>query len=300
MKVAIIGANSFLAKYLIRQLLEHNIEPALYATTCSTEFPTLKFTLFKFPEHPLNYTDLMQYDAIIYTAGGGIQADRDETLEVIYELNCFIPIRLANILSANSYKGKFLTFGSYFEIGNEAAERYYSEDEIVSSLNKVPNHYCASKRLLSRYLFSCPQMLNFYHITLPNIYGKGENTQRLIPYLINSLKNNEEIKLTSGQQVRQYIHASDVAKTILDIIKENYTKGFYNLCNETIQIKELVKMVFAACTKEDKFNELNLFGLKERSDTMMHYLLLNNDKAVSTFKYQPHISLQEGIKTYLI
>src|SRR6185312_4266123 len=301
MKVAIIGSNSFLAKYIIRELVRHNIEPALYGTASSTEFPSLKFTLFKFPEHPINYTDLREYDAIIYTSGAGIQANLNVTPELIYELNSFIPIRLATILLANNFKGKLITFGSYFEIGNEIRERYYSENEVVASLNEVPNHYCTSKRLLSRYLSSRPQALNFYHLILPNIYGKGENTQRLIPYLINAIKSKEEIKLTSGEQVRQYIHVADVAKTVLDIIKGNYPKGFYNLCrNEPIQIKELVEKIFILCRQKNKFDSLNLFGSKERNDTAMPYLFLNNTKAVNTFKYQPKISIEEGIKTYLV
>ncbi len=301
MTVAIIGSNSFLAKYLIRELTTDNINTVLYGGSESVEFPELRFTVFKFPEHQIDYASLLNFDTIIYTAGAGIQANLCETTEVIYELNSFLPIRLANILSANSYKGKFLTFGSYFEIGSEENERYYSENEIATSMNKVPNHYCTSKRLLSRYLSSRPQALNFYHLILPNIYGKGENTQRLIPYLINAIKSKEEIKLTSGEQVRQYIHVADVAKTVLDIIKGNYPKGFYNLCRpEPIQIKELVEKIFILCRQKNKFDSLNLFGSKERNDTAMPYLFLNNTKAVNTFKYQPKISIEEGIKTYLV
>src|SRR6185312_1719393 len=225
----------------------------------------------------------------------GIQANLNETPELIYELNSLIPIRLATILLANNFKGKLITFGSYFEIGNEIRERYYSENEVVASLNEVPNHYCTSKRLLSRYLSSRPQALNFYHLILPNIYGKVENTQRLIPYLINAMANNEEIKLTRGEQVRQYIHVSDIAKTVLDIIKEVYPPGLYNLCrNEAIRVKELAKKIVDFCGKTDEFNGLNLFGQKERNDTAMPYLLLNNTKAINSFRFQPKISIEEG------
>ena len=222
MNVAIIGSNSFLAKYIILELVADNINPVLYGKSPLHEFPSLEFTLFQYPEYPIDYFGLIKFDIIIYTAGAGIQANLNEAPEIIYELNSFIPIRLASMLAANNYKGKFVAFGSYFEIGKEPNEQYYSEDEVVTSLNKVPNHYCVSKRLLSRYLSSSPQTLNFYHLILPNIYGKGENPQRLIPYLITALQNKEEMKLTRGQQVRQYIHAADVAKTVLNIIKERY------------------------------------------------------------------------------
>lgn len=301
MNVAIIGSNSFLAQYIIRELVANNIKPSLYGKHPSEEFLSLKFILFNLPEHPINYPDLLNSDVVIYTAGAGIQANLNETADVIYELNSFIPIRLANVLSQNNYKGKLFTFGSYFEIGNEPNKKYYLEDEILTSLNKMPNDYGTSKRLLSRFLSSSTQMPDYYHLFLPNIYGKGENPQRLIPYLINALKNKEEIKLTSGKQLRQYIHAEDIAKTVLDIIKENYPKGFYNLCfNEAIQIKELVNKIFDLCGQTEKLNGLRLFGSKERSDASMPYLLLNNTKAVNTFKFQPQISIENGIKTYII
>lgn len=300
MKVVVVGSNSFLAQYIIRELVKNGITPELYGKIPSAEFPSLNFRLFEFPEHTINYSDLLTSDVIIYSAGAGIQANPDETPETIYELNTFIPIRLANTLATHNYKGKLLTFGSYFEIGNEMQERYYSEDEIVTSLNSVPNHYCTSKRLLSKYFSSIPENLNFFHLILPNIYGKEENPQRLIPYLINALKNNKDIKLTRGEQVRQYIHASDVAKTVLDIIVRNYSKGLYNVCrNEVIQIKELVEKIFVECGQSDQFNKLNLFGANERSDTSMRYLLMNNHKSVYTFKHQPIVSIDEGIKTYL-
>lgn len=300
MKVAIIGSNSFLAKYIIHELLRQNIEPVLYGTNSSTEFSSLKFTLFRFPEYLIDYSALLEYDSIIYTAGAGIQPNLSESCEIIYELNSFIPIRIANFLSSNNYKGKLITFGSYFEIGNEINVRYYSENELVASLKKVPNDYCVSKRILSRFLFSRPQNVNFYHLILPNIYGKGENSHRLIPYLINALSNNDPINLTTGEQVRQYIHATDVAKTIFDIIIENYPGGIYNLCNpEPVKIRELVKKVFELSGKKDKFGQNKLFGSKERIDTAMPYLLLNNVKATNTFKFQPVISTEEGIKTYL-
>ncbi len=302
MNVAIIGSNSFLAEYIIRELLNNNIKSVLYGKYPSPEFSSCQFNVFNFPSSPIDYSQLLAFDSIIYTAGAGVQVNKNETIGNVYELNSFYPIRLSNALASNNYQGKLVTFGSYFEIGNESDRRYYSENEIITALNEISNPYGNSKRLLSRYFSSFTDSpFLYYHLILPNIYGKGENSQRLIPYLINSIKNNEEIKLTNGEQVRQYIYASDIAKTILDIITGYYPKGFYNLCqNEAIKIKELVKKVFVICNCLERFNSSRLFGSKQRSDTAMPFLLLNNEKAQKTFAFQPTITIEEGIKSYLI
>ena len=298
MKVAIVGANSFLAQYIIEELLNSQITLVLFGLTPIKRFKDHNFVKFSFPDTVIDYSLLLGFDAIIYTAGAGIQANLNESSENIYELNAFMPIKIANYLSDNNFKGKFVTFGSYFEIGNESQEKYYSEDDISLANNNIPNQYCVSKRILTRYFNSTCKSLDYFHLILPNIYGKGENPNRLIPYLLNALASNTEIKLTNGRQIRQYIHASDVACIVKDIINQSYQSGIYNITSEqSYSIKSVVSMVFKLTDRLSEFDEA-IFGHNERSDTQMPYLLLDNQKAKNTFRVQPKIAIEEGIKTY--
>lgn len=298
MKIAIIGSDSFLAGYIIAELV--NASAAIYLFGISEEkYPGLAFFQFQLPGSPLDISQLLDTDAIIYCAGAGIQANLNEDRNLIYELNAFQPIKLLNQLAQNKYKGKFISFGSYFEIGNETGQRFYTETEVALSNNPVPNHYASSKRILTRYLVSSPDLPEYFHFFLPNIYGKGENPNRIIPYIVNSIRQGTEIKLTSGSQVRQFIHTSDVAKTVLNVISNDYPEGIYNLCNnEPVQIKTLVKTIFKVMSCEKEFEKLN-FGTNQRADTAMPFLLLDNEKSESTFLIKSFISLEDGIITYL-
>ena len=299
MKVAIIGSNSFLAKYITREFVRCNIRLSLFGRSAPAEFPELEFYRFELPEKPIILTPLLEFDIIIYTAGAGVQSGLKESLDLTYELNSFSPIRLFNFLSENGFKGKVISFGSYFEIGDEREERYYTELDVVSSNKSVPNHYASSKRILTRFLVSAPVLPLYFHFILPNIYGKGESSNRLVPYLINSITQGTEIKLTSGSQVRQYIHAQEIVKVVLKVVNNEFPTGLYNLCNvEPVQIKELVKNVFKVMGKESDFSKLN-FGNNQRADTAMPFLLLNNNKSKEILKFQPGITLEEGIKSYL-
>lgn len=300
MEVAIIGSNSFLAQYITRKLLDNKIKPSLWGMSEIPEFNGLTFSRFCFPETMIGLKELLDYEVIIYCAGAGIQSNTSATSELIYELNTCIPINIGNFLAAKNYEGKYFTFGSYFEIGQEINIKYYNEEDLTRSNNPVFNNYSISKRLLSRYWQSSFSGLCFYHLILPNLYGKGESNERLIPYLINSIHNEIEIRLTSGTQVRQYIHAIDVANIIYSIILNQYPGGIYNICNKApVQIKELVFEVLSATGNTRKFKD-TLFGNHDRTDSKMPYLLIDNAKANSVFEVKPKIDLQEGIKLYLI
>ena len=50
---------------------------------------------------------------------------------------------------------------------------------------------------------------------------------------------------------------------------------------------------------EHRYIEEKLFGTNARTDTSMPYLMLNNTKAKQTFSYQPTVSIEDGIKSYL-
>lgn len=298
MNIAIVGSNSFLAQYIIRELQNSGTNLNLFGIMPSKEFPSLKFTSFVLPDSPLDYKILLNFDTIIYTAGAGIQANLKEPSSLIYELNTFIPINLINELCEHNYAGKFISFGSYFEIGNEKNKKLYSEHELLISTNEVPNEYCISKRLLAKYISLKLSSINIFHLVLPNIYGKGENPNRLIPYTVESILNNTDLNLTSGSQVRQFIHVSDVAKTVVDIHNNQYSSGIYNLTQGTAHtVKDVVKNIFKVGKQEKNFEKV-VFGTNSRKDVFMPYLLLDNKKSSQTFSFQPQISLEEGIKSY--
>jgi nucleoside-diphosphate-sugar epimerase len=217
------------------------------------------------------------------------------TEETIYGLNTFEPIKVAIELEKNDFKGKFITFGSYFEIGGNTLEKNFLESEVAFSKGNVPNHYCNSKRMLSRYISGNLHKIHWFHFVLPTIYGPTENPMRLIPYLINAILNNEPIKVTSGTQLRQYIHIEDVIDLITKILSENVAGSIYNVApNNSISIKELIETIFETMN----YNAANV-SIISRVDENMKYLALDTTKTKEAFGWEPKINLIEGIKTYL-
>lgn len=296
-RVVIIGSNSFIAKSISKS--EKFFKQKLFHYGIENDSVAKEFILFKYPEHQINLRELLKIkpDLIIYCAGAGIQSNVSESTELIYHLNAFLPINLINFLEQEGYKGKFITFGSYFEIGDNNENLYFTEDNIQRSMLEVKNDYSISKRLLTRYLGSKNPNINFYHLFLPNLYGFGENPARLIPYTINKILNNEIMSFTEGTQIRQYLHIEDLVHFIEFIgLNQKIDSGFYNVVNEECYtVKEVVKLITQILHKP--FHE-EFFGKIKGRDSSMRVLKLDNSKMLST-EFKPKINLYDGIKTYL-
>ena len=293
MKIGILGAHSFLARAVIKQLnADPSYELVLYGSY-SDENDHQKY--YRIPESRPDISELTNLDAIIYCAGAGVQSNKKYAKNIIYEVNAFEPVRIMNSLSEKDYSGKFISFGSYFEIGDHPIDKPLREEEVLSSVYQVPNDYCLSKRMFGRYIQNQtdPGFDNL-HFILPNIYGHGENENRLIPYLVRSIAKGEKLALSSGIQVRQYLHVDDIARAVASVMEKKVT-GVFNLgSNNIISIKRLVAAVIEVSGEKVAAE----FGAINQRDQSMKYLALNFEKAANTLKFAPEISLQEGITGY--
>ena len=295
MKVAILGAHSFLAQSVIRQLHANaSWEVVLYGNF-TEENDRQKY--YRIPENSPDAAALSGFDAIIYCAGAGVQSNKKYPKNIIYEVNAFEPVRIMNLLSESNFSGKFITFGSYFEIGDYPSQTPLREDEVLLSQYPVPNDYCLSKRMFSRYIRNQNGAdFKSLHYILPNIYGYGENENRLIPYLVRSINKGEKLALSSGTQIRQYLHVDDIARAVVANL-QNDSEGVFNLgSHEIISIRELVAAVIKASEETVEAD----FGAVNQRDQAMKYLALNFEKAADMLKFSPEISLEEGIKGYFV
>lgn len=299
MNVVILGSNSFLAGYIIRELTGRGIRPVLFGLEPDPSHAGLEFRFFSLPGVPPDLAVLSRADLVVYTAGAGIQPGHRDAAGMIFELNAFFPIRMLNYLAESGFSGSVVTFGSYFEIGRDEEGRYHSEMEVTTSGCPVTGHYAVSKRLLTRFLASESGLPGHYHFILPNLYGPGENPSRLIPHLIAGFRSEGEIGLTGGSQVRMFIHATDVARAVTHITRQPVPPGMYNLCERhPWSVQEVATMVAEEMGETGSLSRIR-FGTLSRNDASNPFLLLNDAKTRQVMKFEPQISIREGIRTYL-
>lgn len=275
MRLSIIGTNGFLSTSIASYFYAQGYELDLWGL----DVPLHQYNSF----HKVNLLsdslligDLASSDMIIYTSGAGIQSNLKEDSELIYALNVSVPIHICNELKKNRFKGTFITFGSYFEMGETSEERLLTEDDIISSRCKAPNDYAISKRMLSRFIDSYEHLYTHWHFFIPTIYGEKENINRLIPYTINAIKKGEDLHFTSGNQTRQYIYVEEIPRLLDFAFANGLPSGIYNIKGtDTLTVREIVEKIHILYNKQISNK---CFGVTNRADTGMVFLALDGTK----------------------
>ncbi|WKK86746.1 NAD(P)-dependent oxidoreductase [Marivirga arenosa] len=297
-KVAIIGSTSFLAKKLIEKLAKEDLVIEFWNRN-----PSKNEFLFNYPNSIPDVKVLASFDAILYLAGEGVQSNQKPSFENLYGINTITPINLIAQLRDLNFKGAFISFGSYFELGKTTASTAANEEDIIYSSNPAFNEYCKSKHLLSHFIQKqLDEELSFslLHFIIPNMYGKGENENRLLPYVVKNIRQQSPLYLSHGAQVRQFLHVSDLTNFLCWRLRESkFESGIYNLGSKQIMsVATLVERTVGVAKKLGFELPKIEFGKAERLDAQASYLVLDDQKAKMELGWKAEKDMDESIKEY--
>lgn len=296
MKISILGCNGFLSTAIAKYANQKGWTLDMYGLDEPQGHKYDKFVQCNLMDAELDCSPLLDSDIVVYAIGAGIQANLKEGFNLIYNLNVTAPVTICNKLKELDFKGIVVTFGSVFEMGETKEEKFFTEEDVLTSTAPAPSDYVVSKRMLTRFVTSYKHDFTHWHFIIPTIYGVGENPKRLIPYVVNAIKNNEELHFTAGDQTRQYVHVSEVPR-LLELAYENkLPSGMYNIeGKETLTVKEIVKLIHQTFGKTVSDG---CFGIVNRTDVGMRYLALNGNKLKEAVGYTSCVALEESILTY--
>lgn len=309
MKIAILGASSFLARHILASLSgPHQV--TLYSRSeqppndlgAAISIETKKLDVGDFSLEQLT-TECVEQDVVVNCVAAGVQPGNDHSDDDIWLANAFFPIRLTEALIASGFSGRLITFGSYFEIGLNDQPDLLDEAAFCSRKAVLPNAYCRSKKAYTDYVANRTlDTLPFrhYHLVLTNIYGHGEHTDRLIPYIVRQVIKGERLEFSSGIQKRQYTHVKDIARWMDAFLQMTDAKaGIYHLTDEALVTVRSVIETTLQYLSEKGHREVDYeFRAIQKRDSNMLYLGLSAEKAGTLLSWQPKITLREGISEY--
>lgn len=302
MKISIIGTNGMLSIALTKGLLENKHILNVYGLEAPIDYPYSSFFKTNLLYNTLEYDELISSDIIIYAAGAGVQAAYTTDSSLIYSLNVSVPIEITLQLKKREFKGTYISFGSYMEVGlNDDDGKAFTEEEVICSSLPVSNDYALSKRLYGRYMKDFDATFSFWHFILPNMFSYNDlkSGSRLIPYIIEYLKkykageNPSKPSFSAGQQTRQFILLEEIISVIFKAIEKKLPSGVYNIGGgKFTSIRSLIESIFkifkVPCN--DSF-----FGKEIRRDGDIKSLKLDGKKLQEAIEYLPSITLEEII-----
>jgi nucleoside-diphosphate-sugar epimerase len=101
--------------------------------------------------------------------------------------------------------------------------------------------------------FQVSNQIKVKTLVFPNIYGEDDRRQKLVNLLISSIRENNMINLSSGNQVMDLLHVSDAVDGLL--LAESLQAGRWSFGNlESFRIWEIVELISRTSKSEAKVN----------------------------------------------
>lgn len=304
MKIAIIGANGMLSVALTKYFYGRpDTTVVVYGLDEPQGYACDSFTKVNLVTQTLNYEEVATADVVIYASGAGVQAALSTPSLLMYQLNVNAPITITLGLKKAGFKGTYVSFGSYMEIGiNDEEGKAFNEDDVVCSVLPVSNDYALSKRLYGRYMKDFNADFTTYHFILPNMFSEDDLKPgtRLVPYTLQYLqgycagKNPEAPCFSAGTQTRQFITLEEMILTVDKAIITQIPCGLYCIGGgEYLSIRSLIERLFKIYDVPCKGE---YFGQSVRRDGDIRSLRLDGSKLYKALGYQPDKTIEDIFK----
>ena len=195
-------------------------------------------------------------------------------------------LKLARLL-ADAGCERFVAAGTCFEYDT-------SQGTLDEASRTLPRHlYSTCKLALFQMLqrFSDDRGLSFAWPRFFYQYGPFEQEGRLVPAVLGALLRGEQAKVSSGEQVRDFLHVADVATAVCKVASSSLTGAINIGSGEGVSVRTLVETLAEECERP----ELVLYGAIPQRAGDPARVVADNAKLRST-GWAPKFDLRAGLR----
>lgn len=172
-------------------------------------------------------------------------------------------------------------------------------------LPKEVNPYALSKNQFSHWLKLKSKNIQVINLKIEHMFGPKDDIKKLVPWIISQLKlNTPEIRLTHGNQLRDFIYVDDVVSAIHVSIEQLSILNQYNQfevgTGQSIPVRKFIENIKLCFENHFGTTDTKLdFGkLPYRSGEPMQ-IKVNNQNLIK-LGWSPKTSIIEGINKLMI
>jgi len=296
-KVLVTGASGFIGSHLVKRLLKENADVHIILRKSSD----LNRRSEVENKIMINYGNITDYNFVretintlkpkkIFHLAGYLKRDTAlESLKINIKINFFGTLNILKSLQGENIERFIFISTSEGYIPGKPPFREEQRRSPVSS-------YSASKICAENL---CELFSNTYKIPVVilrpfQVYGSGQGRGMIIPDMILSLLNDIPIKITKGEQTRDFIHIDDVVESlILAAVKKGAIGQTFNVCSGVeYKVKDLALKISNLVGGELK---PIIGGLPYRKNEIWRYFG-DNTRIRKKLGWKPVVPIEEGLK----
>ena len=284
--VLLTGATGFLGSHLLEGLLKHGYQVVVLKRSTSNlwriEHLAGHYKSYDVDTQPIEQAfEEQRIDCVIHTACH--YGRNGDPINQIVESNLMYGLRILDACL------KFNT------------DTFFNTDTL---LQKHLNVYTLSKKQLVEWLEQQADKIQVVNLKLEHMYGPKDDTTKFVPWVISQLQQNvAEIKLTKGEQQRDFIYIDDVVSAYLTLLEKAPGLARFNefdvgtgqlvpVKSFLEQLKESYQANFGATATKLAFGEIPY-----REGEMMTVEV--NNQGLLDLGWTPNTSLRQGLEKIL-
>ncbi len=281
--VLVVGAAGFLGSHIVGELAS-----SYKVVACCRPGSTLARLTSVSQEVEIIECEARELPALIGRVGAHVVINaavaygRDESLAETLETNTLLPLRLAETLLSTP-EALFIHIDTFF---CKASTSY----EYLAA-------YRETKRASVALLAMLDTRLTVVNMRLEHLYGPSDSPSKFIPSIVKQLVHEApSIALTTGSQLRDFIHVKDAARAFRAVIEQrsSLSRGFTSIDVGTgvpTALRDVVERIksLAGSSSELRFGEL-----PDRADEIS--CSKADLEALSRFGWVPLTDLSSGLR----
>lgn len=292
--ILVTGGSGFIGKNLVKGLTDNgdNVYILVHNNKLNGKFDSNLIKYVYCDSKDLCEIDyLPQMDVCYNLAAYGVNYSNQDINQMI-NTNITFLIDIINFAKKNNTKLLIHT-GTCFEYGfvknNTIKESSALNPQSLYGVTKMAGVNIGN-------IYAKHNKVNMITVRPFGIYGPGENMNKLVPSIINSGISNTKLKMTEGNQIRDYLFIDDLIDAYVKLGLSNNLQMYeqYNVCSsKAISISEFCKKIINVCG----FNkDLFEFGAIDYRENEVMRFVGDNTKVKNTIDWIPKTTLDEGIK----